>query len=101
VKLQVIFKMTGLCQISIKVETYRNQNGLTQCYNFQKFSHIWAHCNRLCFVVNIEKQTHKPVPMITPTPFSQLPFQIHFNKCYYCNSSWPGTKPNKVGLKWQ
>jgi hypothetical protein len=28
------------------MEAYRNQNGLTQCYNFQKFSHIWAHCNR-------------------------------------------------------
>jgi hypothetical protein len=32
-KSQDIFKLTGLCHISIKVPAYRNQNGLTQCYN--------------------------------------------------------------------
>jgi hypothetical protein len=32
-KSQDIFKLTGLYHISIKVEAYRNQKGLTQCYN--------------------------------------------------------------------
>jgi hypothetical protein len=35
-----IFKLTGLCHIAVKVEAYRNQNGLTQCYNCQKFGHV-------------------------------------------------------------
>jgi hypothetical protein len=45
-KSQGIFKLTGLCHISIKVEAYRNQNGLTQCYNCQQFGHVWANCNQ-------------------------------------------------------
>jgi hypothetical protein len=44
-KSQEIFKLTCLCHISIKVEAYKNQNGLTQCYNCQKFGHVWANCN--------------------------------------------------------
>jgi hypothetical protein len=45
-KSQDIFKLMGLCHISIKVEAYRNQNGLTQCYNCQKFGHVWANCTQ-------------------------------------------------------
>jgi hypothetical protein len=41
---QDIFKLTGLCHISIRVEAYKNQTGLTQCYNCQKFVH--ANCNQ-------------------------------------------------------
>jgi hypothetical protein len=43
---QDIVKLTGLCHISIKVEAYRNQNGLTQCYNSQKFSPVWVNCSQ-------------------------------------------------------
>jgi PAX-interacting protein 1 len=45
-KPQDIFKLTGLCHISIKMEAYRNQNGLTQSYNCQKFGHVWANCSQ-------------------------------------------------------
>jgi hypothetical protein len=45
-KSQDIFKLTGLCHISIKVEAYRNQNGLMQCYSCQKFGHVWANCSQ-------------------------------------------------------
>jgi hypothetical protein len=27
----------------IKIEAYRSQNGLTQCYSFQRFGHMWVH----------------------------------------------------------
>jgi hypothetical protein len=39
-----IFKLTGICHISIKVEAYKEQNNLTQCYNCQKIGHVWANC---------------------------------------------------------
>jgi hypothetical protein len=45
-KSQGIFKLTGLCHISIKVEAYRNLNGLTQCYNCQQFDRVCANCNQ-------------------------------------------------------
>jgi hypothetical protein len=32
-KSQDIFKITSLCNIIVKVETYKSQKGLTQCYN--------------------------------------------------------------------
>jgi hypothetical protein len=41
-----IFKLTGLCHIAVKVEAYRNRNGLTQCYNCQKFGHVWSNCSQ-------------------------------------------------------
>jgi hypothetical protein len=41
-----IFKLTTLCNIVIKVEAYISQNGLTQCYNCQRFGHIWVHCRQ-------------------------------------------------------
>jgi hypothetical protein len=44
-KSQDIFKLTGLCHISIKVESYKNNKGLTQCFNCQKFGHVWANCS--------------------------------------------------------
>jgi hypothetical protein len=45
-KSQEIFKVTNLCNIIIKVEAYRAQNGLTQCYNCQQFGHVWANCKQ-------------------------------------------------------
>jgi hypothetical protein len=42
-KSQEIFKLSSLCHIMIKVEAYRAQNGLTQCFNCQKFGHVWAN----------------------------------------------------------
>jgi hypothetical protein len=35
-----IFKLTNLCYITIKVEPYRSQTGLTQCHNCQQFGHV-------------------------------------------------------------
>jgi hypothetical protein len=47
-KSQQIFKLNKICNIIIKVEAYRAQSGLTQCYNCQQFGHVWANCsNRL------------------------------------------------------
>jgi hypothetical protein len=45
-KSQDIFKITSLCNIIVKVETYKSQKGLTQCYNCQRFGHIWVHCSQ-------------------------------------------------------
>jgi hypothetical protein len=39
-KLQEIFKLTSLCHKAIRVEAYKTQSGLTQCYNFQKIGHV-------------------------------------------------------------
>jgi hypothetical protein len=41
-KSQDIFNLPSLCHISIKVEAYKTQNGLTQCHNSQQFCHVWA-----------------------------------------------------------
>jgi hypothetical protein len=41
-----IFKVMNLCHIIIKVEVYRAQTGLTQCYNCQKFGHVWPNCRQ-------------------------------------------------------
>jgi hypothetical protein len=40
VKSQEIFKLSSLNHIIIKVELYRDQTGLTHCYNCQNFGHI-------------------------------------------------------------
>jgi hypothetical protein len=41
-----IFKLTSLYHIAIRVEAYKAQTGLTQCYNCQKFGHVRAHCKQ-------------------------------------------------------
>jgi hypothetical protein len=45
-KSQDIFRLNSLCYIAIKVEAYKAQNGLTQCYNCQQFGHVWANCKQ-------------------------------------------------------
>jgi hypothetical protein len=45
-KSQEIFRLTALCHIAVRVETYRAQNGLTQCHNCQQFGHVWAICKQ-------------------------------------------------------
>jgi hypothetical protein len=46
VKSKKIFKLNGLKHINIKVELYKTQIKLTQCYNSQKFGHIGAKCKQ-------------------------------------------------------
>jgi hypothetical protein len=46
-KSQYIFRLSNLCHISMKVESYKSQNALTQCFNCQKFGHVWANCKQL------------------------------------------------------
>jgi hypothetical protein len=41
-----IFKMPSLCHISVSVEAYRAQTGLTQCHKSQQFEHVWANCRQ-------------------------------------------------------
>jgi hypothetical protein len=43
-KSQEILRLTNLCHIDIRVEVYRAQNALTQCYNCQDFGHVWSNC---------------------------------------------------------
>jgi len=43
---QEIFKLTSLTHIIIKMEAYRVQTCLTQCYNCQQFGHVWANCKQ-------------------------------------------------------
>jgi hypothetical protein len=45
-KSQELFKLSNLCHVAIKVEAYRSQNPLTQCYNCQKSGKIWANCKQ-------------------------------------------------------
>jgi hypothetical protein len=45
-KSQEIFKLTGLCHISVRVEAYKTSSNLTQCHNCQQFGHVWANCNQ-------------------------------------------------------
>jgi hypothetical protein len=45
-KSQEVFKLTALCHITILVEAYGAQNGLTQCHNCQQFGHVWANCRQ-------------------------------------------------------
>jgi hypothetical protein len=46
VKFQEIFKLNSLNHIIVKVESYRAQTGLRQCYNCQNFGHVWANCKQ-------------------------------------------------------
>jgi hypothetical protein len=39
-KSQEIFQLKTLCHISIRVEAYKSQSGLTQCHNCQQFGHV-------------------------------------------------------------
>jgi hypothetical protein len=43
---QEMCKLISLNHIMIKVELYRAQTGLTQCYNCQNFGHVWANCKQ-------------------------------------------------------
>jgi hypothetical protein len=45
-KSQELFKLSGLCHICIKVEVYKSQTTLTQCFNCQKFGHVWVNCKQ-------------------------------------------------------
>jgi hypothetical protein len=45
-KSQDSFKLSNLWHISIKAESSKSQDALTQCYNCQKFGHVWASCKR-------------------------------------------------------
>jgi hypothetical protein len=42
-KLQEIFKLTGFCHISVRVEAYKTSSNLTRCHNCQQFGHVWAN----------------------------------------------------------
>jgi hypothetical protein len=46
IKSQEIFKLNSLNHIIIKVQLYRAQTGLEQCYNCQNFGHVWANCKQ-------------------------------------------------------
>jgi hypothetical protein len=41
-----IFKLSSPSLISMKVEAYKSHSTLTQCYNCQKFGHVWANCKQ-------------------------------------------------------
>jgi hypothetical protein len=45
-KSQEIFHLSSLSHVIVRVEAYRAQTGLTQCYNCQQFGHIWVNCKQ-------------------------------------------------------
>jgi hypothetical protein len=45
-KSQEIFKLNSIKHIIVKVESYRAQTGLTQCYNCHNFGYAWANCKQ-------------------------------------------------------
>jgi hypothetical protein len=49
-KSQQIFKLNKICNIVIKVEAYRAQNGLTQCYNSAMSGQTAGNCLVACGV---------------------------------------------------
>jgi hypothetical protein len=58
-----IFKLSGLCHICIKVEAYKSQSTLTQCFNCQKFGHVWANCKQPpCCMWCVGSHLHKDCP---------------------------------------
>jgi len=72
-----IFKLTNLSHVITKAEAYRAQAGLKQCYNCQKFRHVWANCCIQCDWGHIhkdcpEKGNYKLREGENPTPF-QIP----------------------------
>lgn len=46
IKSHEIFILQSRCHISIKAHAYKSQNTLTQCYNCQKFGHVWTNCKQ-------------------------------------------------------
>jgi hypothetical protein len=42
----IIFKISRLCNKIVKVEAYKSKSSLSQCYNCQRFGHIWVHCRQ-------------------------------------------------------
>jgi hypothetical protein len=46
IKFHEIFMLNSLSHIIIKIELYRAQTGLTQCYNRQSFGHVWVNCKQ-------------------------------------------------------
>jgi hypothetical protein len=59
-----IFKLTSLCHIAIKVEEYKAQTGVTQCYNGQQFGYVWANCKQppRCMWYGGDRLLHKECP---------------------------------------
>jgi hypothetical protein len=55
-KSQELFHLTCLCHFAIKVEAYKSQNGLTQCYNCQQFGHVWTNCKQWCGGGHLHKE---------------------------------------------
>lgn len=43
-KSKLIFTFTSPSSLVIKVEVYKTQTGLKQCYNYQRFGHVCVHC---------------------------------------------------------
>jgi hypothetical protein len=43
---QAISHRPRIRHISIRVEEYRSQTGLTQCHNCKEFGHVWANCTQ-------------------------------------------------------
>jgi hypothetical protein len=41
-----VFKLSSLCHICIKVEAYKSQSTLTQCFNRKQFGHVWPNCKQ-------------------------------------------------------
>jgi hypothetical protein len=62
-KSQDFFRLSSLCHISIKVEAYKSQNTLTQCYDCQKISPVWANCKQpsSCFLFG-DGHLHRDCP---------------------------------------
>jgi hypothetical protein len=64
------FKLKTPCNIIIRIEAYRSQNGFMQCYNFQRFGYIWMHfgqpplylcCGVFFAIVNIQGNMNQRV----------------------------------------
>jgi hypothetical protein len=56
-KSQELFRLPNLCHIAIRVEAYKAQNGLMQCYNCQQFGHVWANFKRTPVVCGVVEAT--------------------------------------------
>jgi hypothetical protein len=57
-----IFELMNLCHIANRVEVYNAETGLTQCYNCQKFGHIWANWSSLLVLCGVGAVTCTRMP---------------------------------------
>jgi hypothetical protein len=62
-KFQEIFILQSVCHIAIRVEAYRDRNGLSQFHNCQQFGHVWQTASKHPAACGAEGSPTQEVPL--------------------------------------